>query len=158
MYANGLLWIEADMDNTRNVDAMCRTAIQIQREFQPDAFGIEAEFGGDVMLDNLQQRTENESADLAFNLILVPTNSLQKEVRIRRLTRFLISKMFRFRDTPGTRLLVQQLESFPHGQHDDGPDAAELAVRLAVQSGCFSGILADAFNDNLSSIYMAQAA
>jgi hypothetical protein len=28
--------------------------------------------------------------------------------------------------------LVQQLKDFPQGDHDDGPDAGELARRLAV--------------------------
>ena len=30
-----------------------------------------------------------------------------------------------------TRLLVEQLQEFPVGDHDDGPDAAEMAIRLA---------------------------
>ncbi|HJZ58879.1 MAG TPA: hypothetical protein VKE74_28305 [Gemmataceae bacterium] len=35
----------------------------------------------------------------------------------------------RFRNTRGTRLLVDQLRDFPHGAFDDGPDALDLAVR-----------------------------
>ena len=31
----------------------------------------------------------------------------------------------------GTRLLVEQLQEFPIGDHDDGPDALEMALRLA---------------------------
>ena len=34
---------------------------------------------------------------------------------------------------PGTRLLVEQLRQFPVGDHDDGPDAAEMAIRLAAE-------------------------
>jgi hypothetical protein len=26
---------------------------------------------------------------------------------------------------------TEQLRDFPHGQHDDGPDALEMAIRLA---------------------------
>jgi hypothetical protein len=33
----------------------------------------------------------------------------------------------------GGRLLVEQLRDFPCGDHDDGPDALEMAVRLAYQ-------------------------
>jgi hypothetical protein len=36
-------------------------------------------------------------------------------------------------DSPSTRLLVQQLQEFPVGDHDDGPDAAEMAIRLAAE-------------------------
>ncbi len=33
--------------------------------------------------------------------------------------------------SPGTRLLVEQLQEFPVADHDDGPDALEMAIRLA---------------------------
>ncbi|NLY02592.1 MAG: hypothetical protein GXY83_41465 [Rhodopirellula sp.] len=36
-------------------------------------------------------------------------------------------------DCASTRLLVHQLEEFPVGDHDDGPDALEMAVRLAAE-------------------------
>ena len=33
--------------------------------------------------------------------------------------------------SPGTKLLVEQLQEFPIGDYDDGPDAMEMALRLA---------------------------
>ena len=36
----------------------------------------------------------------------------------------------------GTTLLVNQLKDFPAGDHDDGPDALEMAVRLAGEMLC----------------------
>ena len=36
-------------------------------------------------------------------------------------------------DSPGTLLLVDQLREFPVGDHDDGPDATEMAIRLAAE-------------------------
>jgi hypothetical protein len=40
--------------------------------------------------------------------------------------------LLRFRDiSPSTRLLVEQLQEFPIADHDDGPDALEMALRLA---------------------------
>jgi hypothetical protein len=30
-------------------------------------------------------------------------------------------------------LLVEQLQEFPIGDHDDGPDALEMAIRLAAE-------------------------
>ena len=53
-----------------------------------------------------------------------------KKTRIRRLTNFLAKRRFRFRDTEGGRLLVRQFQEFPVGDHDDGPDAVEMAIRL----------------------------
>jgi hypothetical protein len=46
----------------------------------------------------------------------------------------LASRRLRFKaDSPSTRLLVEQLMQFPIADHDDGPDALEMAFRLANQ-------------------------
>jgi predicted phage terminase large subunit-like protein len=61
-------------------------------------------------------------------------NRVNKLVRIRRLGPYLASHRLRFKgNSPSTRLLVEQLRTFPAGDHDDGPDAAEMAIRLAVE-------------------------
>jgi predicted phage terminase large subunit-like protein len=60
-------------------------------------------------------------------------NRVPKPVRIRRLTPLLARGRLRFKaDSPGARLLVRQLRDFPNADHDDGPDALEMAVRLAM--------------------------
>ena len=62
------------------------------------------------------------------------SNQTNKLVRIRRLGPFLASGRLRFKNnSPGTAMLVQQMRDFPIGDHDDGPDAFELAIRLAGQ-------------------------
>ena len=61
-------------------------------------------------------------------------NRTNKLVRIRRLGPYLSARRLRFKSgSPGTRLLVEQLQQFPVGDHDDGPDAAEMALRLAAE-------------------------
>ena len=61
-------------------------------------------------------------------------NRTNKSVRIRCLGPYLSSGRLKFKsDSPGTRLLVEQLKEFPIGDHDDGPDAAEMALRLAAE-------------------------
>ena len=46
----------------------------------------------------------------------------------------LSGKRLRFKsDSPSTRLLVEQLREFPIGDYDDGPDALEMAIRLAAE-------------------------
>jgi phage terminase large subunit-like protein len=58
-------------------------------------------------------------------------NTINKQVRIRALTPWLAQGRLRFKgDSPGARLLVEQLRDFPLGDHDDGPDALEMAIRL----------------------------
>jgi predicted phage terminase large subunit-like protein len=58
-------------------------------------------------------------------------NQAPKLVRIRKLTWQLAEGRIKFkRNSHGTQLLVQQLRDFPNGDHDDGPDALEMALRL----------------------------
>lgn len=60
-------------------------------------------------------------------------NTLKKEVRIRSLSRLLANRQIRVRRTLGGMMLVDQLRQFPQGDHDDGPDALEMGVRLTRQ-------------------------
>jgi len=59
------------------------------------------------------------------------TQGVPKIVRIRRLSQYVINRELRFKaDSPGCRLLVDQLMDFPPADHDDGPDALEMCTRL----------------------------
>jgi len=60
-------------------------------------------------------------------------NRVNKLVRIRRLGPYLARGAIRFKGgSPATKLLVQQLRDFPLADHDDGPDALELALRAMI--------------------------
>ena len=55
-------------------------------------------------------------------------NTVPKQVRIRRLGAYLSTHRLRFKTgSPSTKLLVEQLLQFPIADHDDGPDALEMA-------------------------------
>jgi predicted phage terminase large subunit-like protein len=56
-------------------------------------------------------------------------NSADKADRIRTLEPYLARRKLRIRDTEGGRLLVRQLKGFGVAEHDDGPDALEMALR-----------------------------
>ena len=59
-----------------------------------------------------------------------------KAARIRRLSQYVINRELRFKaDSPGCRLLVDQLMDFPFAEHDDGPDALEMCTRLPLEAG-----------------------
>lgn len=64
--------------------------------------------------------------------IFPSTNTDNKTTRIRSmLTPYLSRGELHFkRNSRGAKLLVQQLQQFPCGPHDDGPDALELGLRL----------------------------
>jgi predicted phage terminase large subunit-like protein len=115
----------------RNTTVISETAIEIQRRFQPDWFGVEVNQFQQLLADNIRQLANERR-------VLVPLytldNRVNKLVRIRRLTPLLSQGRIRFKgDSPGARLLVEQLRDFPNGDHDDGPDALEMAVRLAAE-------------------------
>lgn len=127
---NKLMWCEADLKR-RPVPLIISDTVQHALQFRPDAIGIEAnafqELMGDMLLKELS----------IWNLENIPVypiiNTVNKQVRIRRLGGPLYSREFRFLDNhPDTKMMVEQLEDFPNGSHDDGPDALEMARRLLI--------------------------
>jgi predicted phage terminase large subunit-like protein len=125
----GTLYVKADMER-RPMTATVAVGLQLAREFQPlDAFGVEANGFQKLMADELARQSKGTGIMLPLHTV---TNVTNKLVRIRRLTPYLSRGNIRFVDGPGTRLLVEQLRTFPLGDHDDGPDAMESAVRLAI--------------------------
>ena len=68
-----------------------------------------------------------EASKLGVHLPIRPIkNSLSKKERIMRLVPLVENGLLRFRDNQ--RLLIDQLLMFPKGDHDDLPDALEMAV------------------------------
>jgi len=105
------------------------TALEIQRSFNPDAFSIEENQFQHLLASIIGERAQRSRIDIPLYTL---NNHVNKLVRIRRLTPFLAQRRIRFKvDSPGARLLVNQLREFPLGHHDDGPDALEMAIRLA---------------------------
>jgi predicted phage terminase large subunit-like protein len=130
----GVLWVDADMDNARDPGVIADTAVELQARWKPHVFGVEEEFGGDVLGADIYRRARDRN--ILFPLVGVGTEGVNKVVRIRRLTSFLQNKQIRFKSgSPGAKLLVEQLENFPLGDHDDGPDALEMAIRILTEGG-----------------------
>ena len=103
--------------------------MEIQRTFQPDGFAVEVNQFQQLLADELNRLSQEWNVLLPLYTI---DNRVKKAVRIRRLTPWPAQGRIRFKgDSPGARLLVEQLRDFPNGDHDDGPDALEMATRLA---------------------------
>ncbi|MHC4398612.1 MAG: phage terminase large subunit family protein [Planctomycetota bacterium] len=127
----GILYLEADMAR-RPTPQIVAEGVQWYRRFQPDAFGVEANQFQELLAAEFEREFRKQGLLAARPWPL--HNRVNKQVRIRRLGPYLASGRLRFkRDSPSTRLLVDQLRDFPVGDHDDGPDAAEMALRLAIQ-------------------------
>ena len=125
----GMLYVEADLAR-RPTPQIVAEGAELVRRFGPDAFAIEANQFQDLLGADFQAELARQGL-LAVQPVMLD-NRVNKRVRIRRLGPLLGARRVRFKsDSPGTRLLVDQLKDFPAGDHDDGPDAMEMAVRLA---------------------------
>jgi predicted phage terminase large subunit-like protein len=126
---DGLIYVEADLAR-RPTPQIVDDGVELCRRFRPHVFGIE-----------VNQFQELLGADFAAEFVrlgmigIAPCsieNRTSKAVRIRRLGPLLAARRVRFKtNSPGTRMLIEQLKDFPIANHDDGPDAAEMALRLA---------------------------
>lgn len=128
---HGVLYVEADMER-RPTPVMVDDGVRIVHRFRPDAVGIEA--------NQYQQLLEGEfkracsEQHVGVPRVELTTNYTNKKVRIRRIGPLLAQRKIRFlKKDKSTELLVNQLRDFPLGSHDDGPDALEMAMRLAEQ-------------------------
>jgi hypothetical protein len=130
----GGLWVEGDLARRNDIETV-RDSIafgnRVSRETgcAIDGFGVEAVGFQEVLANQIKAAILATGTN--FNLHKIDTGGVPKDTRIRRLSEWLATGRLRFRDTPGTRLLVRHLQEFPVGLHDDGPDALEQAKRLS---------------------------
>lgn len=125
--ANGKIFVDAELERmpaARIVGA----AIEMALKYKPLAVGVEVNQFQELLLPEFARQCEERHI---APLPLIPIeNTVNKQLRIRRLGAYLERDEFRFKaDTKGTRLMVQQLREFPLADHDDGPDALEMGIR-----------------------------
>lgn len=126
---DGLLYVEADLAR-RPTPQIVADAVEWHRRFEPDVFGVETNQFQELLAAEFEAEFRRQGM-LAVRPWPIE-NTANKQVRIRRLGPHLAARRLRFRHgSPGTALLVEQLAEFPVGDHDDGPDALEMALRLA---------------------------
>jgi hypothetical protein len=126
----GKLWVDAILDRQKDVSNIVAQVVQLcyDGRHPTHAVGLEANAFQDLLAPEFDRQCQAQRVPpLPIHLI---HNTRKKELRIARLGPLLDRDQLRFRDTAGTRMLVEQLQEFPLGEHDDGPDATELAVRL----------------------------
>lgn len=125
--AGGLLWVDASIER-RPVPVMCSDAVSFVATNRCDRFGVEANAFQDLLVGPLDDAAEEAGLPpLPIDLI---DNRTNKELRISRLGPMLGRRKLRFLRNKGTQRLVEQLQQFPFGDHDDGPDALEMGLRL----------------------------
>jgi predicted phage terminase large subunit-like protein len=127
--AAGVIHIEADLAR-RPTPQMVADGAALCRRFGPAIFGVEANQFQELLCGELAREFERQGVQHVVPAAI--HNHVNKRVRIRRLGPCLSQHRLRFlAGSASTRLLVNQLRDFPAGAHDDGPDALEMALRLA---------------------------
>lgn len=138
---DGHLFVEADLAR-RPVTQIIADGIAFAKRFMRESGGVLDGFG--VESDVFQQlvaeeyRRQTKEAGIMLPVYEVMTLGVPKILRIRRLTPYLSAGSFRWRNRPGTQLMIAQAREFPVGEFDDGPDACEQALRLAID--IFNGV------------------
>ena len=137
----GTLYVQADMAR-RPTPQMVADGVEIYRQFKPHIFGVEANQFQELLAPEFESAFRKQGL-LGVHPWLIH-NDANKRVRIRRLGPLLAARRIRLKaNCPSTKLLFHQLQEFPIADHDDGPDALEMALRLATE------LLANTPNDGL---------
>jgi len=126
------LYVDAILDHIV-LDQVVRKTVLFCDEKKPDFVGIEAEQFQELLVHEFRRQCGEQFA-LRWPMYEMMTRGVAKIARIRRLSQYVINRELRFKaDSPGCRLLVDQLMDFPLGDHDDGPDALEMCTRLPLE-------------------------
>lgn len=115
-----------------NIQELCEYIVDLYRSAPGEAVVVESNGFQELLDIPLRNAAKVHALDLP---IFATVNNVAKPVRIRRLAGPLELREIRFKRSRGTVLAVDQLKAFRHpapaGQHDDGPDCLEMAIRIA---------------------------
>lgn len=127
---DGLYWIDCSIER-RPVPQLVHDCLDVMRDFRPVDFGIESNAWQFMIANEIERELQaRDWPPLPTTLI---NNQINKIFRIQRLGKYLAKGLLRFRSNRDCELLVNQLREFPQGDHDDGPDALEMGLRLSPQ-------------------------
>lgn len=117
--------IGADL-RRRTPNQTIEAIVQLARHRKFYAFAVEANQFQVLLADELQNRARAAGVQLSVKKI---KNTMNKGVRIQGLQPLVDQGMIQFSRKHQT--LLDQMREFPMGAYDDGPDALEMAVRIA---------------------------
>jgi predicted phage terminase large subunit-like protein len=130
-------WPGPNNENVFYVDAELRheadyvgRALDIAERFCPQELIAESNCTMGLLMPEIDQQLRERTArgrPLSVRAREV-YHTQSKLWRIRGLTTYLSRGQIKVRNTPGGRMLVEQMRDVPNGQHEDGPDALATAV------------------------------
>jgi phage terminase large subunit-like protein len=129
-------YVDADLQREGVVQMCDRTALLVRQFNAVGSRLVDSVFCEENGTMGLLQPAMDAAAVKAGLHIpyLLRSNTEGKEFRIRLQCGAPLSRFqLRFRNTPGARMLVGQLQSFPKDERDDGPDALASALRRVAE-------------------------
>ena len=120
------IYCEADIER-KPTDSIVADLVLAATRWNPKSVAIETNQFQELLADRLKDAAKAMNVTMPIRKI---EHSVNKELRIRWALDPLINgrRIFFKRNSPGTKRLVEQLLDFPAGEHDDGPDALEMAI------------------------------
>lgn len=137
MDTNGIIYVlEADIAK-RHPDVIIDDTIRHYRFYHPQPLGVEDNQFQEYFKDSLIKRLAESEADskLGMDVRGIRSHS-DKILRIQSLQPDIKNARVRFRRDQ--QMLIEQLVNFPSADHDDGPDALELAISLLGRKSAFA--------------------
>ena len=122
--ANHELWVECEAGHVPS-DEMVDKFVTFSRD--ANCAVIEADCWQELLQKDVKEAAKKQGVLTPFEPIL--TQGVPKAMRVRRLGPYITRGRVHYRKNSGTNLLVKQLQEFPNGEHDDGPDSFEMALR-----------------------------
>jgi predicted phage terminase large subunit-like protein len=124
----GHYWIDADMRQGRPTPEIVEDGLALFARWRPMAFGVETNAFQELIGVEFLRVAQSRRIHLPLYSI---NNTVNKKVRIRTIGPYLAQKRLHFRaGSKGCKTLVNQLQEFPVADHDDGPDALEMVLRV----------------------------
>lgn len=126
--SGGVLYVDADIER-RPVPQIIADVAELAWQRQAESVAFESNQFQELMLPIFEDYCHANGFP-AWDVIGIENYNVNKNVRIRRLSGWLKQgKLKLMRRSKGNSLLLQQLQAFPIGDHDDGPDALEMGIR-----------------------------
>ncbi len=126
-----ILYVEADI-NRRPMTEMTERYVAFLNETNSQVGVCEAEQFQELLLPEIEGSSIAASVTVPIEEMM--TKGVNKNMRIRRLGPWINRRRVFWRQgQSGAAMLVKQLQEFPNGDHDDGPDAFEMALRRVLQ-------------------------
>lgn len=121
--------IDVDM-RRRTPDETIEMILTLHKRWQFNQFAVEAVQFQDMMVKELERRARNNGRYLWVRGVTPKTSKIN---RVSGLQPLIAAGLVRF--SRRQVALLEQLRQFPHGAHDDGPDALEMVVHAAHKPG-----------------------